>query len=89
MKVKVSRIRHPLACFSGEISVEDERTPHAEEIKLAFDYYPVIDAQDSSNLTESAEQIDFSTNKPVISSNGSSHAGEDAVPRFVKYDPAN
>ena len=89
MKVKVSRIRHPLACFSGEINVEDERTSHAEEIKLAFDYYPVIDAQDSSNLTESAEQIDFSTNKPVISSNGSSHAGEDAVPRFVKYDPAN
>ena len=38
MKVKVSRIRHPLACFSGEINVEDERTSHAEEIKLAFDY---------------------------------------------------
>ena len=27
MKVKVSRIRHPLACFQGEISVNDERPP--------------------------------------------------------------
>ncbi len=89
MKVKVSRIRHPLACFSGEINVEDERTSHAEEIKLAFDYYPVIDAQDSSNVPESAEQGDFSAEKPVISSNGSSHAIEDTVPRFVKYDPEN
>ncbi len=89
MKVKVSRIRHPLACFSGEINVEDERTSHAEEIKLAFDYFPVIDAQDSSNVPESAEQGDFSAKKPVISSNGSSHAREDTVPRFVKYDPEN
>ena len=30
MKVKVSRIRHPLACFKGEISVEGEKTAHAE-----------------------------------------------------------
>lgn len=89
MKVKVSRIRHPLACFSGEINVEDERTSHAEEIKLAFDYFPVIDAQDSSNFPESAEQGDFSAKKPVMSSNGSSHAREDTVPRFVKYDPEN
>ena len=89
MKVKVSRIRHPLACFSGEINVEDERTSHAEEIKLAFDYFPVIDAQDSSNVPESAEQGDFAAKKPVMSSNGSSHAREDTVPRFVKYDPEN
>ncbi len=89
MKVKVSRIRHPLACFSGEINVEDERTSHAEEIKLAFDYYPVIDAQDSSNVPESAVQGDFSAEKPAMSSNGSSHAREDTVPRFVKYDPEN
>ena len=89
MKVKVSRIRHPLACFSGEINVEDERTSHAEEIKLAFDYYPVIDAQDSSNVPESAEQGDFSSKKPAMSSNGSSHVKEDTVPRFVKYDPEN
>ena len=89
MKVKVSRIRHPLACFSGEINVEDERTSHAEEIKLAFDYYPVIDAQDSSNVPESAEQGDFSSKKPAMSSNGSSHVKKDTVPRFVKYDPEN
>ena len=48
MKVKVSRIRHPLACFQGEITVDGQRTAHAEEIKLAFDYFPVIDAQDTN-----------------------------------------
>ena len=47
MKVKVSRIRHPLACFQGEINVEGEKTAIAEEIKLAFDYFPVIDGQNS------------------------------------------
>ena len=54
MKVKASRIRHPLACFKGEISVDGERTAHAEEIKLAFDYFPVIDAQDESNAGDLA-----------------------------------
>ena len=42
MTVKVSRIRHPLACFSGEILVGDQKTATADEIKLAFDYYPVF-----------------------------------------------
>jgi 3-hydroxyacyl-[acyl-carrier-protein] dehydratase len=87
MKVKVSRIRHPLACFSGEINVGEERTSHAEEIKLAFDYYPVIDAQDSSNIPQSVNQTDSSTEKSAVSSNGSSHAKEDPISRFVKYDP--
>ncbi|MDC0368463.1 phosphopantetheine-binding protein [Opitutales bacterium] len=43
MSVKVSRIRHPLACFSGEILVNGQKTAQAAEIKLAFDFYPVID----------------------------------------------
>ena len=41
MKVKVSRIRHPLASFTGEIFVGDEKTATAEQIKLAFDYYRI------------------------------------------------
>lgn len=40
MSVKLERIRHPLACFSGEINVVGQKTAHAGEIKLAFDYYP-------------------------------------------------
>jgi len=43
MSVKVSRIRHPLACFSGEILVNGQKTAQAAEIKLAFDFYPVVD----------------------------------------------
>ena len=42
MTVKVSRMRHPLACFSGEILVGGQKTATADEIKLAFDYYPVF-----------------------------------------------
>ena len=53
MKVKVSRIRHPLACFLGEIAVEGEKTASAEEIKLAFDYYPVIDGQSEDAISHS------------------------------------
>jgi hypothetical protein len=62
MKVQVSRIRHPLACFTGEINVEGERTAHAEEIKLAFDYFPIIDTQEDENI----QNVDASR----ISSNG-------------------
>ena len=43
MSVNVSRIRHPLACFSGEISVNAQKTAQAAEIKLAFDFYPIVD----------------------------------------------
>jgi len=52
MKVKVSRIRHPLASFTGEIFVGDEKTATAEQIKLAFDYYPVLqaDQEEQSSL---------------------------------------
>ena len=84
MKVKVGRIRHPLACFQGEITVNKEKTSTAEEIKLAFDYYPVIDGQVSVEA------------KPVVTPNGKVHDSgesvtngtekkEETVPRFVKY----
>jgi acyl carrier protein len=89
LKVKVSRIRHPLACFKGEINVGDERTSHAEEIKLAFDYYRVIDGQDSSSLPKAAKPDASPVEKPVVISNGSTHAEEEAVPRFFKHDPEN
>jgi acyl carrier protein len=91
LKVKVSRIRHPLACFKGEINVGDERTSHAEEIKLAFDYYPVIDAQNPSKRSEATMKGDSSAEKSVNSSNGSGHSKteEESVSRFVKYVPKN
>lgn len=50
MSVKLERIRHPLACFSGEILVDGEKTAHAGEIKLAFDFYPIIDG--STEMSE-------------------------------------
>lgn len=80
MKVKVSRIRHPLACFKGEISVEGEKTAHAEEIKLAFDYFPIIDAQDESSmkdLTNGSLQRN--------GSNGNKSATEKPE-RFIKFE---
>jgi acyl carrier protein len=43
MKVKVTRVRHPLAAFTGDIFVGDEKTATAEQIKLAFDFFPVVD----------------------------------------------
>lgn len=43
MSVNLEKVRHPLACFSGEINVGGEKTAHAGEIKLAFDFYPVVD----------------------------------------------
>ena len=47
MQIKVNRVRHPLASFQGEITVENQKTATAEEIKLAFDYFPVIDGENS------------------------------------------
>ena len=41
MSVKVERVRHPLACFSGEILVNGQKTASAGEIKLAFDYFSI------------------------------------------------
>ena len=67
-------------------SVGDERTSHASQIQLAFDYYPVIDAQESS---KSSELGDSSAEKATVTSNGSTQSKEESVPRFVKYDPDN
>jgi len=55
MVIKPSRIRHPLACFSGEITVNGERTAQAGEIKLAFDYYPIMDA--SADVQAESNQV--------------------------------
>ena len=83
MKVKVSRIRHPLACFQGEITVNDERTSTAEEIKLAFDYFPVIDGQTSleAKKVEKNEEESFS--------NGKEDKNGAESPRFVRFENQN
>jgi 3-hydroxyacyl-[acyl-carrier-protein] dehydratase len=83
MQVKVNRIRHPLASFQGEITVEGQKTSTAEEVKLAFDYYPVIDGEVS---TTSEMRVHNSSNgngshpeKPKVSMK------EEVSPRFVKF----
>ena len=83
MQVKVNRIRHPLASFQGEITVEGQKTSTAEEVKLAFDYYPVIDGEVSTTANSRGNS----------SSNGNgSHPDkvkstkpEEVSPRFVKF----
>ena len=65
MTVKVARMRHPLACFSGEISVGGQKTATADEIKLAFDYYPVF--QSDQDGLPSGSAIDA----PAGAKNGS------------------
>jgi 3-hydroxyacyl-[acyl-carrier-protein] dehydratase len=83
MQVKVNRIRHPLASFQGEITVEGQKTSTAEEVKLAFDYYPVIDGE----VTTTAQ------NSSNSSSNGNgshpersqSSKSDEVSPRFVKF----
>ena len=89
MKVQVSRIRHPLACFQGEITVEGERTAHAEEIKLAFDYFPIIDAQNEDSIGQTAQKKISSNGKTGLATNGSNgNTGGSQIPdRFIKYDP--
>lgn len=55
MSVKVERVRHPLACFSGEILVNGEKTAHAGEIKLAFDFFPLLDgSSDNHSFAENS-----------------------------------
>ena len=83
MQVKVNRIRHPLASFQGEIMVEGQKTSTAEEVKLAFDYYPVIDGE----LSTTAEMRGHNSSngngshpeKPKVSNR------EEVSPRFVKF----
>ena len=86
MKVQVSRIRHPLACFQGEITVEGERTAHAEEIKLAFDYFPIIDAQNEDSIGQTAQKKISSNGKMGLATNGNT-GGSQIPDRFIKYDP--
>lgn len=85
MKVKVGRIRHPLACFQGEITVNKEKTSTAEEIKLAFDYYPVIDGQVSveAKAVVTPNGKDHDSGESVT--NGTEEKKRETVPRFVKY----
>ena len=91
MKVKVSRIRHPLACFKGEITVEGEKTASAEEVKLAFDYFPVIDGQkESSALQKSSNTSNGNgTQSSVPLENGSAKKTDSVSPRFVKYESSD
>ena len=91
MKVKVSRIRHPLACFQGEITVEGEKTASAEEVKLAFDYFPVIDGQkESSALQKSSNTSNGNgARSSVPLENGSAKKNDSVSPRFVKYEPSD
>ena len=83
MQVKVNRIRHPLASFQGEITVDGQKTSTAEEVKLAFDYYPVIDGEVS---------ITANISEPSSGNGNGSHperskvlSSEKAGPRFVKF----
>ena len=83
MQVKVNRIRHPLASFQGEITVEGQKTSTAEEVKLAFDYYPVIDGEVSitaNSRGNSSSNGNGSHLEKVKSTNS-----EDVSPRFVKF----
>lgn len=91
MKVKVSRIRHPLACFQGEITVEGEKTASAEEVKLAFDYFPVIDGQKESSAShKSSNNSNGNGARTSVSlENGSVKKTESVSPRFVKYEPSD
>ena len=85
MKIKVARIRHPLACFQGEITVNKEKTSTAEEIKLAFDYYPVIDGQVSTEAKPVAVQNGKGHKSEETVTNGAEEKKEETTPRFVKY----
>ena len=79
MKIRVSRVRHPLACFSGEINVGGEKTATAEEIKLAFDYFPVVDGQADKSSSEIGQ---IHANGKTGENGKSSHSSS----RFVKYN---
>jgi acyl carrier protein len=79
MKIRVSRVRHPLACFSGEINVGGEKTATAEEIKLAFDYFPVVDGQADKSSSEIGQ---IHANGKTGENGKSSHPSS----RFVKYN---
>ena len=87
MKVKLTRIRHPLACFQGEILVNEDRTAHAEEIKLAFDYFPTLDSQVESSRAHISKNGN-GTHMKLDKDNGSNgNLPHKSIPRrFVKYE---
>ena len=89
MKVGVTRVRHPLACFKGEISVSGEKTATAEEIKLAFNYFPVIDGQVGLKPKEVVQNGNGKHVDDSHQSNGSNQTEKNLSSRFVRYDPAN
>jgi 3-hydroxyacyl-[acyl-carrier-protein] dehydratase len=83
MQVKVNRIRHPLASFQGEITVEGQKTSTAEEVKLAFDYYPVIDGEVST--TANSRGNSSSNGNGSHPDRAKSSKSEEVSPRFVKF----
>ena len=87
MKVKLTRTRHPLACFQGEILVNEDRTAHAEEIKLAFDYFPTLDSQVESSGARVIKNGN-GTHMKLDKDNGSNgNLSHKSIPRrFVKYE---
>jgi hypothetical protein len=68
--------------------VNDERTAHAEEVKLAFDYYPVIEPEEEFS-SKKVQANGNGIHLEVKSSNGSNgNPTDQKVPsRFVKYEP--
>lgn len=81
MQIKVNRVRHPLASFQGEITVENQKTATAEEIKLAFDYFPVIDGE--SSITE--KRVGSANGNGTHSSNDALEDNESLSSRLVDY----
>lgn len=57
LTAKVERIRYPLACFSGQITVNNQKTALADEIKLAFDFFPVVDGVSDNASTDLNSEI--------------------------------
>lgn len=84
MKVRVLRVRHPLALFTGEITVGGERTATAEEIKLAFDYFPVVDGQEQAQLKTQAKSL--TNNDNGVHSPSAQSSMEKDSGRFAKFE---
>ncbi|MEL0120761.1 MAG: hypothetical protein VXB01_17640 [Opitutae bacterium] len=59
LQIRTRNIRHPLALFQGSITVDDEKTAVAEEIKLAFDFEraDLPDSVKSSSNGSALEQV--------------------------------
>ena len=72
MRVTPKRMRHPLAVFEGEIKVGEDKTASAEEIKLTYDYYPVVGG--SSQAAGASSGAKESASRSTAGSNGSGHS---------------